>query len=170
MTRVPAYCENCGAIFPAPVGLGAGSKIILKNVVTNCPFCGSLAQLDGEFEGAGNAIRIIRSKNITPQNLKAFAALLRDAYQKKTSVEETKQQAAKIDPALGEAIESISKSKSVWTASLIVLMFALSRCNFDVNVSLDVNRLLNDIINKRPAEITHSIPLPNPDPRADKGK
>ncbi len=170
MARVPAYCPNCGAIFPAPIELGAGASIVLQNCVTNCPFCGGTAQLDGEFQGAEDAIRVIRSRFITREALKAFAVVLRDAYEKHTSIEETKKRAAAIDPALGEAIDKISASRNVWAASLLVLMFALSHCNFDVKVSLDMNEFLRDMRNRSPASIMQSIPLPKPDPRPNKSR
>ena len=170
MPRVPAYCPNCGAVFPGPVGLGPGARVILQNVITNCPFCGSNAEMEGEFRGTENAIQVIRSSVITPDALRAFAEILKDAFQKRATVEETRQRAAAIDPALGEAIEKISGSTALWRASLIVLLLALSRCNFDVKVSVDVNDVLHQMMSRQPAEIVQQVPLPKPDPRPIKGR
>lgn len=170
MPRVPAYCPNCGAVFAGPIALGPGASIVLENVITNCPFCGKNAAMEGEFRGTEDAIQVIRSKFITPDALRAFAAILKDAYQKQATIEETRQRAAAIDPALGEAIEKISGSTNLWRASLLVLLLALSRCNFDVKVSLDINDVLHQMMNRQPAEIAQQVPLPKPNPQPNRGK
>ena len=126
--------------------------------------------MEGEFRGTEDAIQIIRSNVITPDALRAFAAILKDAYQKRSTIDETRQRAASIDPALGEAIDRIGGSTALWRASLVVLLLALSRCNFDVKVSLDVNDVLHQIMNRQPAEIVQQIPLARPDPRPNKDK
>jgi hypothetical protein len=66
----------------------------MENCITNCPHCGGDAIIEGEFRGAENATEILRSSAVTPDQLKAFAALLREAYERKTTFEETKKRAA----------------------------------------------------------------------------
>jgi hypothetical protein len=169
--RIPAYCPSCGAIFPAPVALGPGAKVTFTNVSTNCPFCGGTAMLDGEFRGAEGAIEIIRSKAITAERLKIFASLIREAYERKITFEETKKRATDIDPQLGEAVDEIHKQGGgIWSASLLLLVLALSRCNFDYRISLDINDLAKTMLNRSPAAITELIPLPKPDPRSPYAK
>ena len=68
--------QTAVAVFPGPVGLGPGARVILQNVITNCPFCGSNAEMEGEFRGTENAIQVIfRSSVITPDALRAFAEI-----------------------------------------------------------------------------------------------
>jgi len=172
MPRIPAYCPNCGSIFPSPVALGGGARVVMENVSTNCPRCGGMARMDGEFFGAEDAIHIIRSSLLTPDRLQAFARMLREAYETEQSLEETKKKAAEIDPALGRAVESLGKGGNRFLrTSLLFLMLSLSQCKYDVKVSLDVNELINQMSRKNPTEITSQIvPIPRPDPRPNKGR
>ncbi|MEY9232921.1 putative C2H2 Zn-finger protein [Bradyrhizobium japonicum] len=167
MPNVPAYCPNCGAIFPAPISLGGGARIVIENCVTNCPRCGHIASMDGEFVGLENAIHIIRSASVTPERLQAFAKLLRDVYDQKVPLEEAKGRAENIDPALGKAVDSLqnSGSKGALKALVVGLIFALSQCKYDVKVSMDVNELIQQLSRKDPKEIVTQIPMPKPDPR-----
>lgn len=121
--------------------------------------------MEGEFVGLENAVQVIKSKIITPDNLRAFASLLREAYEKTLSVEETKRRANEIDPALGETVEKLSKA-GLWKTSLVLLMLALNQCHLNVDASLDINDLLKSMMKTPPAEVTKVIPLPERKPHS----
>ena len=169
--RTPAYCPSCGSVFPSPVAVSPGVSIVLNNVITDCPHCGKEASLDGEFRGAESAIEIIKSPHLTPEHLKRFAGVLREAYEVRSTPEQTKKKAVEIDERLGEVVEQIQKDgNKAWATMLLLLIFILSRCNYEVKVSLDINEAIKQMTGNTPAAIMRPVPLPKPDPRPDKRK
>src|SRR5262245_13594182 len=85
----PPIAQVAVHFFQRPLFLGPAQVLHCKMFRPIVLSCGGTAMLDGKFIGLDNAIGIVRSNAITPERLKQFAVLLRDAYERKATVEET---------------------------------------------------------------------------------
>ena len=86
-------------------------------------------------------------------------------FQKRTidvvyTPEELAKEVEKIDPSFGDAVRRVGKDHKLYLACLVLLITAINRCTpsvevkFDVHV--DVNRLIEQVMDKPPASITSS--------------
>src|SRR5260370_38922940 len=79
--RLPAFCPNCGAVFPSVIAIGGGSGVFRGNVQT-CPFCGAMAQIaDATFQTtAGEVLAAIHAPGVTRAMLIRYVAAATKAY------------------------------------------------------------------------------------------
>lgn len=155
--RVPALCPSCGGIseIRLPFAMGPGTRVHLAGNMTNCPYCGSIAQVaDGVFEIAAGAIKIISAPDITSAMLTNFGQLISATYQGKASTDNLEESARIIDLRLGAAVQLAKQSNGYTWVVLLMLAFFISQC---VNVDVDANRLIDQMIGLPPERILGSL-------------
>jgi hypothetical protein len=150
MAQVPTYCSHCGAISLVG-GIIGGSGPATTRVVnkrTTCPNCGRGAKIaDGVYELAEDVLRLLQSPQITRDLLKAFGQLLDQARLARTSGDELQQKAENLDPKLGEAVALMrKKGSSFLPVVLFVTVAALQGCDFNLDVQMDLNRLVDQAV------------------------
>lgn len=148
MANPPAYCSNCGAIFPSPISILGGGRVTLVGNITNCPRCGGAANiLDGVFGVTNGVLQLLSGPQITRDVLRAVTTLIERAVRKEITPQDLEKEVTAINPELGAAVSEITKSP--WPlAVLTILMLALQQCNLNVDVNVDINSLWDQIINK----------------------
>src|SRR5436305_1723303 len=105
MSRVPAYCESCGAVFqPNAIGLGPGARGTLLNNKVGCSSCGGLARLiDGTFTVSSDDVLIMVSgPPISRVTLQKFSALIHHTAKNQIALDALESEAAALDPVLGK--------------------------------------------------------------------
>jgi len=154
--QIPAHCPTCGAIFQSRfLSMFAGNigRMGLSGNKETCPFCGNMANIaDGVFSIADNIISVITAPNITMQMLSEFGAVVKEAYNEKTSPEDAASQADSIDPEFGKIIRSLSSKGAFYTTGLLLIYLATKSCT--LNIELDANKLIDELKDNSPKSIT----------------
>ncbi|MBZ9816938.1 hypothetical protein [Mesorhizobium sp. CA7] len=99
---------------------------------------------NGVFDIVDDALTELRAAQLPKSALEQFSALMARAQVKEISEGDLEKRAAEIDPKLGLLVKTIrGRGIGFFGAVLLVLMLALSHCQFDVNISVDVNKLVD---------------------------
>jgi ribosomal protein S27AE len=105
--RLPAFCPNCGAVFPSVIAIGGGSGVVRGNL-QNCPFCGAMAQIaDATFRTTAGEV---------------LAALAREVEQ--------------IHPTFGTVVRK-SADRGFYRALFWIIIAATQSTTFDLNRFID---------------------------------
>jgi len=156
--RLPAFCPNCGAVFPSVIAIGGGSGVFRGNVQT-CPFCGAMAQIaDATFRTtAGEVLAAIQAPGITRTMLIRFSAAAKKAYQEQKPPEVLAREVEQIDPTFGTVIRQSAERGWYRNALLLIILAVINSTAFDLN------RFIDQAMNMRsPAEVIRSAPDPPP--------
>lgn len=144
-----AFCSSCGAIFKARlIGIGSGSKnISFHNVGHSCPNCGANARIaDGVFDVTAEAVTIVKAPPLTRAIYESFARLIEEARYKEMEPDDFAKRAGAIHPEFGKAAKVLSGSKTPWIVALTILLMVIKSCNFNLNVNLDANQLIEQVL------------------------
>ncbi len=142
-----ASCSHCGAIFQSRAFRIQGAiNLTLSGNKETCPNCGKLADIaDGVFDITAQAIRIVSAPDLTREKYARFLALLRQSQKRGVPPDQLEQEASAIDERFGEAV-SLARSGPAWII-LVLLILWLKSCTTDMQVTLDVNELFDQISN-----------------------
>ena len=120
----------------------------------SCPFCGELADIaEGVFDVAGSTLSVITAPRVTKEMLAALGDAVRSAYETDKSAEELAAEVERIDPAFGDLVREAGGGKLFRTALLLILA-AIATC--DVDITLDLNELVDQVRGKPPNSLTSS--------------
>ena len=113
---IPAFCSNCGTLFPSSVvgfdgaaettliGLVGGriENLNIQGFSQTCPNCGQLAQVaEGHFANVTRgSLSIISAPELTHEMLRAYAKLLGMVLENKLPADALTKEAEKIHPKL----------------------------------------------------------------------
>ena len=155
MALIPSHCHTCGAIFPSRAYSFSGNikGLNLSNNSEKCPYCSGTAYLaEGIFDIAENAVSIISSPDITKENLHKLGVAVIDAYKDPKKTKDLLALAKTISPEVAGAVEKIATSNKLTLIGLFLLAMIIKSCsvNFNVDVSLDVNELIEEMQNEPP--------------------
>ncbi|TGQ94613.1 hypothetical protein EN851_03395 [Mesorhizobium sp. M8A.F.Ca.ET.208.01.1.1] len=101
----------------------------------------------GVFDVVDGALQEIKEAQLPKIALERFHKLMGRAQLREISEDDLEKQAAQIDPKLGLLVKTMrGKGLGFFGAVLLVLMLALSHCQFNVNVSLDINKLVDQAV------------------------
>ena len=147
---IPAYCPNCGAVFPSRSISGNFSNLTLRGNKESCPFCGEMADTaEGVFDIAGDFISIISAPHITKQMISDLSVAVKKAYKEKITQEKLAEEIGKIDPSFGNAIGKVRGGYFI--AALLIILAIIRSCSVDV--SIDANQLIDQLTGKSPTDI-----------------
>lgn len=148
MSAIPAHCPYCGAIFASIIPSIAGGRVIgLSGNKETCRNCGRWANVaDGVFEVNEGVINLVSGPNVSRELVKRFSIILADAANKRVSIDEFKHLAKEIDPSIGKAAEKIAARPGLFYTISVILLIVLSRCNFEINIEMDVNQLFDQAV------------------------
>ncbi|MEZ5910598.1 MAG: hypothetical protein R3D31_17515 [Hyphomicrobiaceae bacterium] len=104
---------------------------------------------DGIYEATAGTIKLLSGPDITLEIISKFQELLKHAHETNLSISELEQEAQKIHPKCGEVIRNAKKTTT--TALLLIALIVLGNCK--INVSVDANRLIDQIIGKPPQSL-----------------
>ena len=95
MPQLPAFCDNCGTVFPSGFAIsGGGSATLIGNKSGPCPACGGMGSVpDGVFNVTGNVVRLLSGPQKTIEQLQKLASVINEA---RRTVEEPNKAVEKI--------------------------------------------------------------------------
>lgn len=127
MPQLPAFCDNCGAVFPSGFAIsGGGSATFIGNKSGPCPSCGGMGSVpDGVFSAAGNVIRLFAGPQKTIEQLQRLASVISEARntvsEPNKAVEKIKREA----PELSSIVDALPKTRNELYGFLTVLLMAV---------------------------------------------
>ena len=88
MVRLPAFCSNCGAVFPSAYAVEDSKHLELKGCVSQCPSCGIMGRVpDGVYDFVEDAITLLSGPESTKEELARFAEIVERARRENLSPE-----------------------------------------------------------------------------------
>jgi hypothetical protein len=169
--RLPAFCSNCGAVFPSVIAIGGGSGVFRGNA-QRCRFCGGMAQIaDATFQTtAGEVLAAIQAPGVTRAMLVRFSAAVKRAYVERTPPELLAEEVARINPIFAELIRRYGTTGLYLAVLLAIVLTVFGQCSTNVNlyanVSLDANRLVDQLMNTSPDALIATPEPPTEEPPA----
>lgn len=143
MARIPAYCSNCGLLFPSGIAATNVKNLTLAGNKQNCPRCGHMAGIvDGVFNVADDLIEVIKAPDFTVEVLQKLQVLVSQPINTNDDVEAIAKSADLLHPGFGKAVRK-ANIHGVWLF-LIAAVLALSKC-VSMNMEVDVNKLIDQI-------------------------
>jgi len=126
MPQLPAFCDNCGTVFPSGFAMGGGSATFIGNKSGPCPACGEMGSVpDGVYNVTGNVIRILSGSQKTIEQLQKLASVISEA---RKTVSEPNKAAEKIKqeaPELTSIIDALPKTRNELYGFLTVILMAV---------------------------------------------
>lgn len=155
--QVPMICKNCGRVSLSAFFIGYPTQIaVLDGNLQNCPHCDANAEIaSGVFSFTADAVKVLQAPEITIEMLRRFGVLVVETYAGRSTLEELQTAAAAIDPKLA-AVVATARSTNYVTAALLILLVGISQC-VNINVSLDANKLLEQIVQEPPAALIEKL-------------
>jgi len=125
--EMPAFCDNCGAIFGSGFVFENGTNISLSgNKVGPCPNCGATGSVpDGVYDITGNAIKLISGTLKTVEQLKALSVILTNAQKNNQTREEVDEQIQKETPELSSFASILPKTRVELYAFITIILMAI---------------------------------------------
>ena len=87
MPELPAFCQECGAVFSSGIVIDNASNVTLAgNTAGPCPECGGTGRIpDGVFNFVDGAIEVISAPEYSLEQLRRLVALIEEASQENAS-------------------------------------------------------------------------------------
>lgn len=153
MPEMPAFCDNCSAIFGSGfVFENCRSVHLYGNKAGPCPNCGSLGSIpDGIFEMTGNAIRLLHGTAKTIGNLNRLTQILTNAQKSKLTKEQVESEINREVPELSSFASILPKTRNELYAfiAIILTVIGLIMAGVSKEESLrdsEVERIVDQVI------------------------
>jgi len=127
MPIIPAFCDNCGAVFSSGINIENSANVTLVgNKAGPCPVCGSMGTIpDGVFTVAGNVIKLLAGPQKTIEQLKLLANVI---YEARKTVDEPNKAIEKIQkeaPELSSIADFLPKTRNELYSFLTVILLTI---------------------------------------------
>ncbi len=125
--EMPAFCDNCGAIFGSGFVFDNCTNISLSgNKVGPCPNCGATGSVpDRVYDITGNAIKLISGTLKTVEQIKALSVILTNAQKNNQTREEVDEQIQKETPELSSFASILPKTRVELYAFITIILMAI---------------------------------------------
>jgi hypothetical protein len=157
--RLPAVCNNCGAIFPSDyVVEGVSEAMYYEGNLEQCRKCGHMARIPvGLFNFANDAIDVLQAPDQTIVDLRRFGAILSDLRERGASVDEVQETIRTQAPQFASLADLLPQNRAeLYTflallfAAIQALQSAASGVDIDIqDVNLNVDSVIEIIIEDR---------------------
>ena len=125
MPILPAFCDNCGTIFPSGFFIENSSHVILSdNKYGPCPKCKGMGSIpDGIFNFVSGIIEVLSAPQITVERLNRLENLIEELKSDPTEdvIRKVKEEA----PELREALKNTPTNNGHITAWLTLVLLAI---------------------------------------------
>lgn len=177
MPRVPAFCDNCGTVFPSGFSVkGGGTLVSVGSKSGPCPVCGGMGSVpDGVFKAAGDVIRLLAGPKKTIDQLQMLVSVIAEARNTVSepykAVEKIKREA----PELSSIVDLLPKTRNELYGFLTVILMAVGTLiagaalykgrapsEADVQSMIDktIERSFHDHEEKKKQQPHHAAPKP----------
>jgi hypothetical protein len=145
--KVPAFCDNCGAIFPSGIEVADGQQgVYFEGNRARCPVCGHWARTpDGLFNFTATAVEVLQAPDRTVEDLRRFEAVLRDLRERGASGEEVRETLRRETPSLANFLPQNRTEMLQYIAILIAALQLLLTAPPDIDIH-DVDLNIENII------------------------
>ena len=152
MPVMPAVCDSCGAMFPSGFEFENSTNITLSNItISSCLRCGGTGRIpDGTYNFTKDTIELLQGPERTVSDLERLAQILREAHERKASVEEVKETIQQETPQLSTLADLLPRTRNELYAFLGLVLSAItlivSTANAQginiQNVDIDINHII----------------------------
>ena len=126
MPEMPAFCQNCGAIFGSGMVFENCRNLRLSGNTAQCPKCGGIGKIpDGVFDIVGNIINVLNATKDTVNNLNKLNNLLNDAKKENYSHEEIQSKIKEELPELSSLSDVLPKTRNELYAFIALILTTL---------------------------------------------
>lgn len=163
MSVMPAFCDNCGAIFNSGFAGEGASNVTITNCMSGpCPRCGGMGHVpDGVYNFIGNTIEFLSGPQRTIDELRKLALLLQTAREKQFAPEKIKEDIEKELPDfLSLFIDILPKTKTELYGFIGFILAAITllinSANFSSNKPIsktEVQQITQVVINNSIVQI-----------------
>lgn len=164
--RVPAVCDNCGAIFASSIEATNSRNISFSNCTAGpCPACGRMGHIpDGVYNFIGNTIELLSGPGRTVSELERLANILKAARDKGASLDQIKSEIHKNVPELSSLKDILPKNRSELYAFLALILsvisILLSQMPSKQPSRVEVQSIINNIYQQAPAPQKRKVQRP----------
>lgn len=155
-------CRVCGFEFAYSGLFGGNANIVMQGSSTSCTRCGSAADiLDGTYKIRDSKLEELSGPSLTIQVAQRLGIIVDKAKQDKgISAAEIVAEIADVSPELAEKIAT--RGWGVWALLLLLIWLIKS---VELNVALDMNRLIDQIQGIEHSDVTKTdfdeYPIPD---------
>jgi hypothetical protein len=122
MIHVPAFCDNCGNVFPSGMVFENVIGVTMSGNKSQCPRCGFLARIpDGVFNFYQNAIEVLNAPETTKRDLQIFRQIIQNASTVQKPVQEVQEEIQKKVPKLSFLAKFLPKDATELIAYLAII-------------------------------------------------
>ncbi|MRX52361.1 hypothetical protein GJU41_00125 [Bacillus idriensis] len=144
MVHVPAFCDNCGNIFPSGmVFQGASFNVTLTRSKSRCPSCKQWARIpEGVFNFYNNAIEVLQGTEETVKDLQKLYMIIQNASKLETLPQDVKQEIQKEVPKLSFLARYLPKNAKELSAYLYgigAIINGLTGGNIEIKPHIEIN-------------------------------
>jgi|SRR5690625_3825784 len=156
MTNIPAFCDNCGNVFPSGLVIQNVLNITLQNNKSQCPKCHQMASVpDGIFNFYSDAIEILEASEQTVYELQKFFRILQQATENETNLQnKIKKEVPKLS-FLAKFIPNDVKELAVYLTAIGTLIGIFTEkvqinTHIEINPHIEINQMIKseDIYNQ----------------------
>lgn len=124
MTRMPAFCISCGAIFRSTfVADNAYHTAFSYCTAGPCPNCGGIGRIpDGVYNFIGNTIELLSGSGRTVEELNRLDTILRLSKEKGSTPEQVKEEVQREVPELANLFDTPPKTRSVIYSVITIIL------------------------------------------------
>jgi hypothetical protein len=159
MPIVPAVCDTCGAIFSSGISIENSTHITFAGSTAGpCPNCGARGHIpDGTYNFTQDTIELLRGPDRTVSDLERLAQILREARQRRASVDEVKETIQQEAPNLSTLADLLPQTRSelygfiqIVLAAIALVLTQAAAQNVDIqDVDIDVNQVIGITIEQQ---------------------
>lgn len=124
MPAMPAICSSCGNIFPSGIFIEGSSNVtMVNNVCGPCPKCHGWGKvIEGTFDVANEAIKVLSGPAATHQVLKRLASIFQEAS--KSNPEEVSEKLKNV-PEVGGSLRQLLPTDPMVFMAFVSMMCAI---------------------------------------------
>jgi hypothetical protein len=125
---LPAICEQCGAVFPSPIGRPHNQQSVqISRIRVECPLCGELGHVpDGSYETVRGTLRMLLKDPVSADALQTLARILQASWEVRADQETVADRVEAEVPELRDFASSLRSLKIDWKFWLPFLVMIIS--------------------------------------------
>lgn len=127
MPRVPAFCDNCGSVFPSGFSVSGEATLTTAGCKSGpCPICGSMGSVpDGVLRAAGDVIRLLAGPQKTIEQLRMLASIIAEARNTVSEPNKAVDRIKREAPELSAIVDVLPKTRNELYGFLTVILMAI---------------------------------------------
>lgn len=153
MSQVPAFCSNCGLVFPSRVlSISNSRNITIGDSKEPCINCGSVARVpDGVYNFIGETIELLSGPERTVQELNRLAEILSLSKEKNSTYEEVMEEVKEEVPQMTSLLNMVLPKTPEQFYSFVTVILSI------ITLLVGLNNDDEKVENKQPIEVNQVV-------------